>query len=182
MSFAENLKQMRKEKGLSQEALAEMMEVSRQAVSKWEQGEGYPEVEKLLILSNRLNVSLDSLMSADIVKGNAAASSSITGTILISSPHENVLVSCYKVMSSQMMKGGKNAPKYALFGVSSGGSAFWGENTTFLGWYRDGESVSKEVSEIQQAIRQGNPSYELQYSVKTERKWLHISIVEESQK
>ena len=38
MSFADNLKQIRKEKGLSQEELAELLEVSRQAVSKWEQG------------------------------------------------------------------------------------------------------------------------------------------------
>lgn len=38
MSFAENLKNIRKEKGMSQEELAEIMDVSRQAVSKWEQG------------------------------------------------------------------------------------------------------------------------------------------------
>ena len=38
MSFAENLKKIRKEKGFSQEELAEIMNVSRQAVSKWEQG------------------------------------------------------------------------------------------------------------------------------------------------
>ena len=48
MSFAENLKLIRKERNLSQEELAEILEVSRQAVSKWEQGDGYPEVEKLL--------------------------------------------------------------------------------------------------------------------------------------
>lgn len=40
MSFAENLKKIRKEKGFSQEELAETMNVSRQAVSKWEQGAG----------------------------------------------------------------------------------------------------------------------------------------------
>ena len=38
MSFAENLKQVRKERNLSQEELAEILDVSRQAVSKWEQG------------------------------------------------------------------------------------------------------------------------------------------------
>ena len=38
MSFAENLKQLRKEKQISQEELAEILDVSRQAVSKWEQG------------------------------------------------------------------------------------------------------------------------------------------------
>ena len=63
MSFAENLKQIRKERNLSQEDLAELLDVSRQAVSKWEQGEGYPEAEKLLLLSKQLNISLDSLMS-----------------------------------------------------------------------------------------------------------------------
>ena len=58
MSFAENLKQLRKEKQLSQEELAEILDVSRQAVSKWEQGIGYPEVEKLLLLSSKLNILL----------------------------------------------------------------------------------------------------------------------------
>ena len=70
MSFAENLKKIRKEKGFSQEELAEIMNVSRQAVSKWEQGIGYPEVEKLLLLSSKLNISLDSLMSEEIAQNN----------------------------------------------------------------------------------------------------------------
>ena len=68
MSFADNLKQLRKEKQLSQEELAEILDVSRQAVSKWEQGIGYPEVEKLLLLSKKLNISLDSLMATDITQ------------------------------------------------------------------------------------------------------------------
>ena len=66
MHFAENLKQLRKDRGLSQEALAELLDVSRQAVSKWEQGEGYPEVEKLLYLAQTLNISLDALMSTGL--------------------------------------------------------------------------------------------------------------------
>ena len=66
MSFSENLKQIRREHHLSQEALAELLDVSRQAVSKWEQGQGYPEVEKLLLLSSKLNISLDALMSIEI--------------------------------------------------------------------------------------------------------------------
>ena len=62
MSFAENLKLIRKERNLSQEELAEMIDVSRQAVSKWEQGDGYPEVEKLLLLSSILNISFSLLI------------------------------------------------------------------------------------------------------------------------
>ena len=62
MSFAENLQTARRKCGLTQEGLAEMLGVSRQAVSKWEQGDGFPEAEKLMILSEKLGVSLDSLM------------------------------------------------------------------------------------------------------------------------
>lgn len=53
MSFGENLQMLRKKNQLSKEGLAEMLGVSRQAVSKWELGEGYPEVDKLLILSKK---------------------------------------------------------------------------------------------------------------------------------
>ena len=53
MSLGENLQMLRKKNQLSQEGLAEMLGVSRQAVSKWELGEGYPEVDKLLILSKK---------------------------------------------------------------------------------------------------------------------------------
>ena len=62
MSFADKLQSERRKNGLTQEDLAEAMGVSRQAVSKWEQGEGWPEAEKLLALADRFGVSLDYLM------------------------------------------------------------------------------------------------------------------------
>ena len=178
MSFAENLKKIRKEKGLSQEELAEIMGVSRQSVSKWEQNLGYPEVEKLLLLSNKLNISLDSLMSTEITQKSNLENKTITGEIVISSSNENVIVKCYKVIASGKMKGGKNHPLYALFGASNGISSFWGESTTFLGWYTNHELLSKEISEIQCAIVHGDVSYKLKYNVDTERKWGRIKIKE----
>ncbi|MDR0324817.1 MAG: helix-turn-helix domain-containing protein [Oscillospiraceae bacterium] len=62
MMFHEKLQQLRKEKGLSQESLAEMLDVSRQAVSKWESGQSYPEMDKLIALSDIFGVTLDSLV------------------------------------------------------------------------------------------------------------------------
>lgn len=62
MTFGEKLVQLRKEKGLSQEALAEQLGTTRQAISKWENGQSYPETEKLLMISNLFNVSVDSLL------------------------------------------------------------------------------------------------------------------------
>ncbi len=62
MNFGEKLYKLRKEKGLSQEVLAEQIGTTRQAVSKWENNQGYPETEKLLQLSNIFEVSTDYLL------------------------------------------------------------------------------------------------------------------------
>ena len=179
MSFSENLKHIRKEHHLSQEELAELLDVSRQAVSKWEQGQGYPEVEKLLLLSTKLNISLDALMSVEMNNGAGIKNENKSGLIVITSPNENVIATCYKVAASGKMRGGKGSPQYILFGVDRGGSNFWGEPTTFLGWYANEEMISKEIEEIHKAILQGIPTYTLQYSAKTQRRWASVRIVEE---
>ena len=62
MLFHEKLYILRKERGLSQEALAEKCGATRQAVRKWENGQGYPETEKLLILSTLFDVTVDDLL------------------------------------------------------------------------------------------------------------------------
>ena len=111
MSFAENLKKIRNEKQLSQEELAEILDVSRQAVSKWEQGGGYPEVETLLLLSSKLNISLDNLMSMKIGQESNPQNINATGSITIMSPYENVIATCHQVLSSQKMRGGKLSPQ-----------------------------------------------------------------------
>ena len=107
MSFSENLKQIRKEHHLSQEELAELLDVSRQAVSKWEQGQGYPEVEKLLVLSRKLNVSLDALMSVESDGVASERHETVSGFIVITSPNEHVIANCCKVSASGKMRGGK---------------------------------------------------------------------------
>lgn len=179
MNFAENLQRIRKERHLSQEELAEMLNVSRQAVSKWEQGEGYPEVEKLLLMSSKLNVSLDGLMSTEIAKEKAVDPSKVTGTITISSPHEHVIAECYKVMSSAKFAVGKNSPRYALFGVNQAGTSIWGETNTFLAWYAYEEELKKEIAEIQDAIFRGIPTYELKYSAKVKRRFLSVELAKD---
>lgn len=62
MNFGIKLQLLRKDKRMSQEALAQQLDVSRQAVSKWETGEGYPEMDKLIMISNLFGVTLDYLM------------------------------------------------------------------------------------------------------------------------
>lgn len=62
MTFGEKLYQLRKAHGLSQEALAEKLNTSRQAVSKWENNNGYPETEKMILLAKLFQISLDDLL------------------------------------------------------------------------------------------------------------------------
>ncbi len=66
MGFAEKLSQLRKQKGWSQEELAEKINVSRQSVSKWEIGQSVPELEKIIILSEIFGVSLDYLLKDNL--------------------------------------------------------------------------------------------------------------------
>lgn len=68
MSFGENLQYLRKKKEITQEQLAEELEVSRQSVSKWESGQSYPEMEKLLLICGMFYCNLDTLMQGDISK------------------------------------------------------------------------------------------------------------------
>ncbi len=62
MKFCDKLIQLRKEKGYSQEQLADLLMVSRQAVSKWEAGQSMPELNKLMILADLFGVTVDSLV------------------------------------------------------------------------------------------------------------------------
>ena len=57
MGIGNNIKRLRKINRLSQEKLAEIIDVSRQAVAKWESGKCYPDINKLIILSNIFNVT-----------------------------------------------------------------------------------------------------------------------------
>lgn len=61
MEFKEKLAQIRRTRGMSQEDLAAKVQVSRQAVSKWETGDALPDLNKLLLLADALEISLDEL-------------------------------------------------------------------------------------------------------------------------
>lgn len=63
MTFAEKLKSIRKQSGLSQEQLAEKLGVSRQAVTKWETDAGIPDIENIMAISALFDISIDDLLS-----------------------------------------------------------------------------------------------------------------------
>ena len=65
MEFYEKLQELRKQKRLTQEELAEVLFVSRTAVSKWESGRGYPNIDSLKAISKFFGVTIDELLSGD---------------------------------------------------------------------------------------------------------------------
>lgn len=176
MSFADRLKDARRAAGLSQEELAEHLDVSRQAVGKWEQGQAYPEVEKLLSLCSVLNVSMDALMYDELPPEcrKAPASAAPSESILIPAENGINLVRCINIICSQPYKS-RRGPKYALFGVS-GYTPFWGPHNNLLGWYADEASVQQEIQAIRESMRRGEPDYTLQYAAKVRRRFGKIEL------
>ncbi|MDE6398872.1 MAG: helix-turn-helix domain-containing protein, partial [Clostridiales bacterium] len=63
---SQNLQYLRKRDKITQEELADRLGVSRQAVSKWETGEAYPETEKLILLCDHFGVSIDAFVRSDL--------------------------------------------------------------------------------------------------------------------
>ena len=77
MKLSNNLKNIRKENNLSQEQLAEKLGVSRQAVSKWESGQSYPEMDKVLLICKLFNYNIDELMNENVKEVNETKQSKV---------------------------------------------------------------------------------------------------------
>lgn len=77
MGLGEKIKTMRQQAALSQEQLAKRLNVSRQAVTKWETGKGIPDIANLIAISEEFDLSIDELIKDDIaVKNRIVADSS----------------------------------------------------------------------------------------------------------
>lgn len=75
MSFGEQLQMLRRGSGLTQEEFAQQLQVSRQAVSKWESSRGYPEIEKIIYICNYYGVTMDELFAEEVPPPNSGETS-----------------------------------------------------------------------------------------------------------
>ncbi len=73
MNFSEKFQLIRRNKGMTQEELAEKLDISRQAVAKWESGQAYPDISNLIQISNLFNVTVDYLVRDQECMVNCAA-------------------------------------------------------------------------------------------------------------
>ena len=186
MGFSENLRNIRKERNLSQEQLAELLNISRQSVSKWEQDGSYPETEKLIQIAKKLDVSLDSLLldkqmatdSTNETPLNYVASSP-DRKIFIQSFDGSTAAAFYKFTIHKQFIQVKGEPVCALAGTDKS-TFFWGDNLVTLGWYATIEAAQKELAGIYDAIQKGEPSYKLRYYAEVKIKAFSVKLKEKS--
>lgn len=125
--FPENLSQLRREAGYTQESLAEAMGVSHQAVSKWESGQAMPEAATLVDLADLLGCSLDRLMRQELSGGLPIPAPAEAGSAPEPAPESLYAAWCAQVdRFSAMIAGGVTL---ILLGVAAVTAldAVWGE-------------------------------------------------------
>ena len=182
MSISEKIQQLRKSNGLSQEQLAEKLDVTRQAISKWESGTSSPDIEKIVLISELFDVSTDYLMKDETtVKGGGDAQQ------CVQVPHKLYIVdinkrklSAFDEFAVEMLGANNNGeadlitgirkseekvkvPVCVLYGITKG---ILGLNKrTTLGFYASLEDAKKELNTISKVGVTENV-YELKYAAK----------------
>lgn len=101
MTTGEKLAKLRREQNLTQEQLAELLGVSRQAISKWESGAAYPETEKLIRLGKLYHCSMDYLLMEDVEESKEAIGSAADAGVT----RINLRSLCYERVSEKKIGG-----------------------------------------------------------------------------
>lgn len=125
--IGENLKKQRKLKELTQEQLADILGVSFQAVSKWERGEGYPDIEMLPTIAEYFGITTDELMGMKEIRDNADAEK-ILDTVRVNSIAGKIEDNL-KILEEAVKRFPNN---FRLL-------AEYASNLTFVNWDREGE-------------------------------------------
>lgn len=180
MSISAKIQQLRKSSGLSQEQFAEKIGVSRQAVSKWENGTGSPDIGKLALISELFQVSTDYL-----IKGEEPSKADQPVRQSVQIPRKLYIIdvnkrklSTFEEFSIEIINAEGEAtlitgltkanekvrvPVCALYGISKG---ILGMNKqTLLGFYASVEDAKKELISISHA-GETDTVYELKYAAK----------------
>lgn len=176
MSFSDNLRQARKNKGLSQDQMAEVLGVSRQSVSKWESNIALPELDRIADISKLLGVTTDFLLIGSKEDENSMEKTKASSQcILIKSFDHKSVVNCIKVNATPILYPTKKEPKFILNGVDKSG--IFGDRNTILGFYDSEESITKEIDDIHTAMVNGESVYELKHFAKVIMKGLSPRLV-----
>lgn len=182
MSLGEKIYKLRTENGMSQETLAEKLQVSRQSVSKWETDSAMPELSKIVALSEIFGVSTDYMLKENVEKPKAQSAQlpPITDgnrAIAVKTHDGKNMFTCCKFKISPIAFPNKDQPACILNGVD--GHSLFGDHCVILGFYETEEAAVKEIEEIHAAMASGQTVYELKYFVRVKESLLDIKIIRE---
>ena len=143
MIFSEKLQILRKSKGFSQEELSERLNVSRQAIAKWESGQSYPDIANLIALSNLMNVTVDYLVR-DQECGASVAQGPVTDAEEIIAFRLKANVNTYAAFMNETKASRKGSHdfsfsegEFSYYDTYLGGERFAGEEAV----WKNGRSV-----------------------------------------
>ena len=184
MNISEKIQQLRKSNGLSQEQLAEKLNVSRQAISKWESGASFPDIEKIVLLSELFKVSTDYLMKDENIVNcgeNIQQCVQVQKKLYIVDINKRKL-SAFDEFSIEMLNTSNNGEATLITGLSKSDTkvkvpvcvlhgvrkGFLGMcKRTTLGFYASLEDAEKELSNIYASKTSSTEAvYELKYAAK----------------
>ena len=114
ITIGEKIAKLRKEKGLTQSQLAEMISVSNKTISRWETGEGYPEISLLVPLAKALGVSTDYLLKDASDEGAQTQSTAETAAESEGAPSETQTESMREEVPKQK-HGERKAERFSLY-------------------------------------------------------------------
>lgn len=129
MDFSDKLIQLRKQKGFSQEMLAELLDVSRQAVSKWEAGRAMPDISKLIAMADLFNVSLDELLRDKVPEKELAEGPMVVGPLVAAASLRREYKSKAKLFGIPLVHicfGGRYGPRGKARGIIAIGDLAFG--------------------------------------------------------
>lgn len=182
MTLGDKLSKLRKENNYTQEQLADILGVSRQAISKWESNITYPETDKLIYMSELFNCSLDYLLknSAEFESdGNAQQCVQIQKKLYIVDVNKRRL-SAFDEFAIEILSRGNQGEADLITGITKSNTkvkvpvcilngvtkGFLGMNKhVILGYYASLEDAEKELINISKASTTGTV-YELKYAAK----------------
>lgn len=139
MSLGKRIQSYRKQRGLSQEQLASLLNVSRQALSKWEQDINVPNVEKIIEVAKKLDVSINELLGIEDETNNEYAKlESILNQLVLTQNNEIKRNKHYLMIGSII----------AMIVILAGGVVLWGFYTNIIGLRNSNSYLNRQFVEI----------------------------------
>jgi len=157
MTLGQRILQLRKERGLSQEALGEQLSVSRQAISKWESDITIPEIDKLIALSKLFGVSVGSLLGVEENDPTTPAAGELT---------DRELEAIEAIVERYLEKAQRQKPKRKIWPVIVG----WVVVLFLVFWFKGQlETLNSRLSNLQSNVNSINSSVSGQINSMTEQ-------------